>query len=107
MSPTDDQQAQGRVVPVRWVNVQDSDVVFSNTVLVQHTGHEFIITFGYIQPPFVMSEQDIEHVKEVESRALIRVAMSPSRAEELLKALDDVITKFRSGGGETKGQSGE
>ena len=64
-------------------------VSFSNNMLVQHTEHEFILVFGYLQPPIILSEHDVEAVESVVSTAVARIAIAPTRMPELIRALSD------------------
>ncbi|MBI3360733.1 MAG: DUF3467 domain-containing protein [Chloroflexi bacterium] len=86
---------KGRPVPLKWTGVDDVPVNFANNILIQHTDHEFIVTFGYIQPPIVLTESDADSINSVACLAVARIAVSPTRMPEILRALSENYEKYR------------
>ncbi|MBI3455172.1 MAG: DUF3467 domain-containing protein [Candidatus Rokubacteria bacterium] len=68
--------------------------MFSNSFLVQHTEHEFIITFAHVQPPITLSEADIGKIHSVPAKVAVRIAMPPSRLQELIAVLTRNFATF-------------
>ncbi len=95
--PTDEKTPiEGREIRIVWTGIDDSSLVFANGFIVQHTPHEFILTFGYIQPPIALRPEDFENVNEVKARALVRIAVSPSRMAEIIDVLGTNYRTFIS-----------
>ena len=101
--------SKGRVVPIKWEGVEDCPLVFSNNMLVQHTEHEFIITFAQVHPPIILRDEDAVEIKSVLAKAAVRVVLSPTRVPELIGILTQNYEKYirRMGGRTAEGKKDE
>ena len=98
-----------RVVPIKWTGLEETPLIFSNTQLVQHTNHEFIISFGNVQQPVILDETDLKKVaglKSVPAQPAIRIVMPPARFATFVQILQDNWEKYllKLGGEEEKKQ---
>ena len=78
-----------KVVPIVWQGIEEAPLVFSNAIIVQHTPHEFVLTFGFVQPPIVTGSDDMERVEQVTAKASVRVALPPTRTKQFLEVLSN------------------
>ncbi len=97
------------VVPIEWTNLEEAPLVFSNTQLVQHTNHEFILSFGNVQQPVILDEADLKQVAEIKSvtaQPAVRIVMPPARFAHFLQILQDNWQRYllKLGGEEEKKQ---
>ena len=79
-------------LPFFFIGAEDVPIALSNMQVIQHVQQEFIITFGQFSPPIVFGspEEQKEQVKSkpyLPVKTVARVAMSPQRLIELIKAL--------------------
>ena len=83
-------------VPIKFVGLEESPLIFANHILVQHTEHEFIISFGQIQPPVILdpTADEISKVKFVESKIAVRIVLPPTRVDEFLQILGQNYSNF-------------
>src|SRR5688572_9363225 len=83
-------------VPIEWKNVEESPLVFANSMLVQHTMHEFIITFAQVHPPITLGKtaKDLQNLPPANARAAVRVALPPTRMKELIDILAENYDNF-------------
>ena len=83
-----------RVIPIKWEGVEECPLVFSNNMIVQHTEHEFFITFAQIHPPLVLRDEDVAGIKSVRAKAAVRVVLPPTRVPELIRILTENHEKY-------------
>jgi len=91
------QVPEEHVVPIKWKNLEDVPLIFSNTQVVQHTNHEFVISFGHVQQPVILSETDLkeaEKIKSVSAQPAVRIVMPPARFAAFLQILQDNWQKY-------------
>lgn len=79
-------------LPFFFIGAEDVPIVLSNMQVIQHVQQEFIITFGQFSPPVVLGtpEEQMEQMKSKQYlpvKTMARVAMSPQRLADLIKAL--------------------
>ena len=86
--------SEGRAIPIIWEGVEDCPLIFSNCMLVQHTEHEFIITFAQVHPPLILRDEDLVEVKSIRARAAVRVVLPPTRVPELIGILTENYEKY-------------
>jgi hypothetical protein len=106
---TPERTSEGRAIPIQWEGVEECPLIFSNNMLVQHTEHEFIITFAQVHPPLVLRDEDLAGIKSVRARAAVRVVLPPTRVPELIRILTENREKYirRMGGATVEGKKGE
>ncbi|MBK8050885.1 MAG: DUF3467 domain-containing protein [Anaerolineales bacterium] len=87
--------------------------VCTNHMLIQHTEHEFVVTFYEVLPPAVSPDpqrqaRELAHIKSVPARPVARIVMSPGRAKEFVAAFQnniDVYERHRNQSGERQEES--
>ncbi len=92
-----EQIPEARVVPIKWTNLEEAPLVFSNTQLVQHTNHEFVISFGNVEQPPIMDETDLKQAAKIESvpaHPAVRIVMPPARFADFLQILQANWERF-------------
>ncbi|MFQ5879008.1 MAG: DUF3467 domain-containing protein [Dehalococcoidia bacterium] len=80
-------EAGGKAIPIRWEGMQEAPLIFANSLVVQHTEHEFIITFAQMQPPVALQPGDLERVEYIPARVTVRIALPPTRLKDLMDML--------------------
>lgn len=94
--------AEGKPIPIDWQVPEDLSVFFTNNMTIQHTGHEFILTFYQVTPPLLLgplAEQRLEQMEEVPAVAVARVAVSAGRLPDFIKAMQENLERHYPGGG--------
>jgi hypothetical protein len=89
-----------KTVRVRLETPTDLPTLYSTNFIVQHTGHEFILTFYEARPPAIMGSEDeqaaiIAKMDEVAAQPLARVVIAASRMEEFLKVLRENFDTYQ------------
>jgi len=89
----------GMVVPIDFSSGGELAAIHANNVLIQHTDHEFVITFFEVLPPVVTPDparqaRELARIKSVQARAVARIVMSPGRAKEFMAALQDNLANY-------------
>lgn len=88
-------------LPFFFIGTEDVPIQLSNIQVIQHVRQEFIITFGQFAPPLVLGspQEQREQVKGkpyLPVKTVARLAMSPERALDLIKALQDNYDKWKA-----------
>lgn len=91
-------------LPLFFIGAEDIPIVLSNLQVIQHVQQEFIITFGQFSPPIVLGtpEEQMEQAKSkpyLPVKTVARVAMSPQRVADLIKALQENLDTWEAGPG--------
>ena len=92
-------EAEGVLIPVDFSGSADLPAAHVNQVLIQHTEHEFLITFYELLPPPISPDparqaREIAKLKTIPARAVAKLVMSPGRARELVAALLENIETY-------------
>jgi hypothetical protein len=70
--------------------------------LIQQTGQEFILTFGSAVPPIfetVPTPEQLANIDSVKAKPIIRMALTPGRAVELIQQLQQQLTAYQAAQG--------
>ena len=89
----------GLQVKVDWSAAEDLPVMASNVFLIQQTGQEFLITFGSAVPPIFETQptpEQLAKIKSIKAKPIIRMALTPGRAVELLQHLQQQLTAYQA-----------
>jgi hypothetical protein len=101
-----EQDPEQIAVPVVWVGVDETPIVFCNQVICQFDQdlETFILTFGQMSPPPLMGtpeemRQQAEQISFVPVRVVARLSASPAQMAEIHAALGanlDQLEKARN-----------
>ena len=95
------EQPQQYKITGKWVEVENSPIQFTNQMLVQHIGNEFVLTFGYMTPPAFLSppsQEDLEAIDySIPINPIVRLGMTPDRMLELIKTLQENYRNYQAG----------
>lgn len=78
-------------VPVEWIGLEETPVVFCNSFFCQHQQGEFVLTLGFANAPVFMkppTPEEIEAIKSVKAKPMLRIALTPERLVELMGVLE-------------------
>jgi hypothetical protein len=96
------------LLPIEW-HVPDELVTrYANNLLVQHTEHEFILSFFELQPPLTVGSPEeqaaqLQAVGAVRAECVARVVISASRMASFVETLRSSSEKFPASSGEKDG----
>lgn len=87
------------IVPIDYHGAGETPAVYANHVVIQHTDHEFVVTFFELLPPLMSPDparlaKEMARIKSVPARPVARIVMAPGRAQEFVAAFQDNISKF-------------
>ncbi|UCG41983.1 MAG: DUF3467 domain-containing protein [candidate division WOR-3 bacterium] len=94
MNPEKSQVPPNQQVQVE-IGEKESEGIYSNFVLIAHSGSEFIIDFARILPGLP------------KAKVFSRIVMTPQHAKLLQKAIDENIKKYEDRFGKIKGAEKE
>lgn len=89
----------GKYIVVDFSKGTDFPPVHANQMIVQHTEHEFIVTFFELLPPVVnpdpaIQAQQLAELTSIQARPVAKVVMSAARAREFVAAFAENLRKF-------------
>ena len=91
--PETDRKPEGRPVPLKWVTPSDLQALYANQMTVQHTEHEFFITFYQAKPPLGLSSEEIMAIEEIEARAVAQIVIPASAMPGFVRAWQDNLER--------------
>lgn len=100
MSDNERKEQKVYQLPIEWHYPEGLKTGYATNFIVQHTEHEFYLSFFDFPPPILLGseEQKLEQLERLESvrpSAIARIAMTPDRMEELIEMLQDNLSKYR------------
>jgi hypothetical protein len=87
-------------VPLVWVGIDETPIVFANQVLAQFFSEEFVLTFGQSFPPPILGATEEERRKQAEElpyvavRPVARLSLNERRMRELVDILQKNLEMF-------------
>lgn len=95
------QQVEFRKVPLEWKFPEDLVSRYATNLVVQHTEHEFVISFFEVTPPVVLGEPEevvstIHQLQSVPATCVARIIVSPERLEDFIRVLEDNLETYLS-----------
>jgi hypothetical protein len=101
-----EQDPEQIAVPVVWVGVEETPILFSNQAICQFDQdlETFILTFGQLTPPAIIGtpeemREQAEQISFVQVRVAARLSMSPAKLAEVHAAIGanlDQLEKARN-----------
>ncbi len=90
---------QGIPIPIEWCYPDNLLSVYATTMIVQHTEHEFILSFFEARPPIILGspeEQKEQALRLVSVKAdcVARVIVSIARMPNFVQILQDNLKKY-------------
>ena len=82
-------------IPVENVLPDNIPTYYSDGMVVLHSANEFIISFLQTHYPLAGSKEELEQVKSMTRRGVVRIIMSPAQFEASAKALQDNFKKYQ------------
>lgn len=83
-------------VPIEW-HIPDSIVSqYATNMVVQHTEHEFIISFFDTRPPLIVgapTKEVLEKLRSVRAECVARIVVAHARMPDFVKALEINLEK--------------
>jgi len=97
---SDQELAEGYRVPIEWYYPEDIVSRYVTNMVVQHTEHEFIVSFFEVQPPVLLGDVEtrtaqLDEVKSVRANCVARVILAPERLAEFIQVLQDNLDNYR------------
>ena len=91
-----DEQADRPEVTIPVVNYLPEDVptYYSDGTLVLHSANEFIISFLQTEFPLAAAKEELEQLKSMRRKCIVRVIVSPAHFQALSKAFQDQMDKY-------------
>lgn len=77
-----------RTVRIAYVDPDRVSLSYINNFFINHTEHEFVITLAQAPPPPIlhMTQEQLDALDHVEATVVARIAMSPGRFRDFVKA---------------------
>lgn len=85
-------------LPIQWSVSDELSTCYATNLVVQHTEHEFFITFFELVPPITLGKtsDEIKQIESVQAHALTRIAVTPERLESFIQAMQENLDRYRA-----------
>jgi hypothetical protein len=86
-------------IPIKWYFPEHVETKYATNLIIQHTEEEFIISFFEIfRPPILGDDTErkkaIEQIKFAEAKCVSRVAITPDKVPNIIKALQENLKRY-------------
>jgi len=90
-----------RGLPIKWQIPEDLISRYATNLVVQHTEHEFTISFFEAEPPILLGTPEerqaaLEQISSVPLKCVARVTVSASRMPEFVRVLQNSLERYQS-----------
>lgn len=94
-------KSDGKLVPVEWHISEDVVPRYATNMVVQHSEHEFLLSFFEIWPPMILGPPDeqkdqLEQIDSVRAQCVSRVVLSAGKMPEVIRVLQANYQKYLS-----------
>ena len=82
---------QGKPVRIVYIDPDRIPISYVNNFFINHTAHEFVMTLAQTLPPPIlhMTEEELAALEHVNATVVARIAMSPGRFQQFVKAASE------------------
>ena len=96
--PDQDQDVKGVPLPLEYLR-DDAVAQYATNMVVQHTEHEFILSFYQAHSPIIIGtpeerQRQLEEIDSVQATCVGRVVIAPERMREFLSVMQANYTTF-------------
>jgi hypothetical protein len=89
------------VLPIEWHTPEGLVSRYVSNLVVQHTEHEFIISFFEILPPLLLGTPEeqqarLTRMNAIQAECVARIIVSPEQMPTFIQAMQTVLEKYRS-----------
>jgi hypothetical protein len=102
-----EREPEGLALPLVWRVPEDISTRYATNLVVQHSEHEFIISFFEAIPPLLIGEPaeiraELEKLGDIEARCVARVVVAAKRMPEFVRVLQQNLEKYLSTSGDSE-----
>jgi len=97
-----EQNLEGQIIlPLEW-HIPDGILSrYVTNIVVQHTEHEFIISFFEVRPPIVLGsdeekEAQLKQIDSVRAECVARIVVAADRLPDFIRVLNENLATYRS-----------
>jgi hypothetical protein len=86
-------------VPLEWYVPEDLVSRYATNLVVQHSEHEFVISFFEIHPPLLLGtpeeiEAKLKQIESVQAHCVARIIVAAERMPEFLQVLQHNLDRY-------------
>ena len=86
-------------LPLEWIVDEDTPCQYATNLVVQHTEHEFIISFFRASPPILLGTMDevkeqLKDIQSVPAQCVARVVVAVSRMPEFVQVFQQNLENY-------------
>ena len=94
-------EEQGKAIRIDFTIPPDFPTKYASNLVVQHTEHDFTITFFDIRPPLLLGSADekirqLEEIETVKAAPIARIVVAASRMGEFVQVLQDNLKTYNA-----------
>ncbi len=99
MAEEKDSDAQAVEVPIEWHIPESLVSRYATNMIVQHSEHEFILSFFDTPPPLILGESRIDELKKIKSiraTCVAQIIVAKDRMPRFVDAMQENVRKARA-----------
>lgn len=86
-------------VPIEWYIPESLVWHYATNMIVQHTDHEFVLSFFEMKPPVIIgvpTQEALENLKSIRATCVAQIIVAKDRMPAFLEAIRTNFEKFES-----------
>ncbi len=96
-----EQEPEGVLLPIEWHVPENVVSRYATNMVVQHTEHEFIISFFEATPPLAVGSPEeqrvqLQETKSVRAECIIRIIVTAGRMQNFVQVLQGNLEAYRN-----------
>jgi len=86
--------------PIKWIVPDDLVSQYATNLVIQHTAHEFSISFFELRRPVILGSPEeqralVERIDSIPAICVARIIVSPERMEQFINAMQENLQRYR------------
>jgi len=77
-----------------WQSSESLPTIYSNQVLISHTGPEFYLIFGEVSTPAILGDIAGTVPEKLSVKPLIKIAITPTMMIQMAQVISDNVNRF-------------
>lgn len=92
----------GKAVPIQFEIPANIVGRYATNIVIQHTEHEFVLSFFEAMPPPILGDTDkekqalLDQVESVTVKCIARIVISPDRIDEMVRVLQSNVKDYHA-----------
>ena len=81
-------------IPIKWDDIENVPTIYANEMIISHTGGEFYLIFGEMQPPIGYDKDNLP--ESIKVNPIVKVAITHKNMLKFAEVIQNNIETFKT-----------